>query len=186
MALRSNACPTSRPTMRPTFAVPVSGDGREAMEELLAGLRGDEAPFTGQVLKRHAYLQLPRDRRSFLSPYLNLQLKEADDGTTLCGRFSPHPGVWTGFMLVYGILAMLTLAGLMFGWAQTTVDEYPWGFWVVPACVALGAFVYGAAFIGQGLTASEMHDLRSFVEGAAGQARPRDGSGAAVGAGRSD
>jgi hypothetical protein len=156
--------------MRPTFAVPVDGDGREVMERLVHGLHGDAPRFTGQVLKRHAFLQLPRGERSFLSPYLNLQLREDEDGTTLCGRFSPHPGVWTGFMLVYGVLGMLALTGLMYGWAQTTVDEYPWGFWVVPACAALGAFVYGAAVIGQGLTASEMHDMRSFVEVAAGAA----------------
>lgn len=45
-------------------------------------------------------------------------------------RFSPHPAVWTGFMGVYGVFVMLAAAGLMYGWAQTTVDEYPWGLWV--------------------------------------------------------
>jgi hypothetical protein len=73
-------------------------------------------------------------------------------------------------MGVYGVFAMLGAAGLMYGWAQTTVDEYPWGFWVVPVCLALAAFVYGAALIGQGLTADQMHELRCFVEQAAQEA----------------
>ena len=76
-------------------------------------------------------------------------------------------------MGVYGIFAMLGAAGLMYGWAQTTVDEYPWGFWVAPVCLALAAFVYGAAVIGQGLTVGEMHQMRSFVERAAEKARGR-------------
>ncbi len=156
--------PTHRPTMRPTFEVPVTGDGRQIMEHLNTKLQHPHARFTGQVLKRHAYLQVPRDQRSMLSPYLNLKLRVVDDRVVLAGRFTPHPAVWTGFMAVFGVLAMIGLAGLMYGWAQTMVDEYPWGFWVAPACAAVIGFVYGASVIGQGLTSSEMHDLRSFVE----------------------
>ena len=163
-----------RPTMRPSFELPVPGDGAAVLANVHERLKRPDAPFVGQVLKRHAYLQLPRSRRSLLSPYLNLQLHARDDGpTVLSCRFSPHPAVWTGFMGVYGVFAMLAAAGLMYGWAQTTVDEYPWGFWVAPACAALAAFVYGAAVIGQGLTAGEMHEMRCFVERAAERAGAR-------------
>ncbi len=163
-----------RPTMRPSFAIPAPGDGSGVLAQVHERLKRSEAPFVGQVLKRHAYIQLPPERRSLLSPYLNLQLREQEDGsTTLLCRFTPHPAVWTGFMGVYGIFAMFAAAGLMYGWAQTTVDEYPWGFWVAPACLALAAFVYGAAVIGQGLTAGEMHEMRCFVERAAEQAGAR-------------
>ena len=160
-----------RPTMRPTFQIAVPGDGCGVLAQVHERLKRPDAPFVGQVLKRHAYIQLPPQRRSLLSPYLNLQLREQADGsTTLLCRFTPHPAVWTGFMGVYGIFAMLGAAGLMYGWAQTTVDEYPWGFWAAPVCLALGAFVYGAAVIGQGLTVGEMHQMRSFVERAAQKA----------------
>ena len=160
-----------RPTMRPGFRIPVPGDGCAVLAQVHERLKRPGAPFTGQVLKRHAYVQLPRARRSLLSPYLNLQLREEEDGAVaLHGRFSPHPAVWTGFMGVYGVFAMVAACGLMYGWAQTTVDEYPWGFWLVPACLALAAFVYGAAVIGQGLTAGQMHEMRGFVERAAERA----------------
>jgi uncharacterized integral membrane protein len=150
--------------MRPSFAVPLQGDGRAVLEAIHVRLARESSPLVGQVLKRHAYLQRHRDRRSLLSPYLNLQLRETDGQTLLHGRFTPHPAVWTGFLAVYGILAMLGFCGLMYGWAQTTVDEYPWGFWAAPVSVALIAFVYGGAVIGQGLTSDEMHELRRFVE----------------------
>lgn len=165
-----------RPTMRPRFEIEVPGDGTGVLAAVHERLKRADAPFVGQVLKRHAYLQLPRARRSLLSPYLNLQLHEGPDGgTRLSCRFTPHPAVWTGFMGVYGVCAMLALAGLMYGWAQTTVHEYPWGFWAAPACGALAAFVYGAAVIGQGLTAGEMHEMRCFVERAAEKAGARIG-----------
>ena len=87
-----------------------------------------------------------------------------DREVVLHGRFSPRPNVWTGFMAVYGVLSLVGLGGVMLGWAQTTVDEYPWGFWLGPAALALIAFVYGAAVIGQGLTQDEMYLLRNFVD----------------------
>jgi uncharacterized integral membrane protein len=70
-------------------------------------------------------------------------------------------------MAVYIFLGLLGLAGLMLGWAQTTVDEFAWGFFAFPAALGLIAFVYGAAVIGQGLTADEMYELRAFVDRAA-------------------
>ncbi|RKZ19902.1 hypothetical protein DRQ50_01165 [bacterium] len=156
---------TERLTMRPVFTIPLQGDGTAVLQKVHERLGREQAPFVGQVLKRHAFLQLPRHERSLLSPYLNLQLRDRDDGSVcLDGRFTPHPAVWTGFMAIYGVLAMVGLAGLVLGWAQTTVDEYPWGFWAAPVCLVLIAFVYGASVIGQGLTADEMHAQRRFVE----------------------
>jgi hypothetical protein len=160
-----------RPRMRPRFEIPVTGDGTAVLEQLGRQLEAPDSRLTGQVVRGHACLQLAEDKRSLLSPFLNLELIEGPDGPLLCGRYSPAPNVWTGFMAVYIFLGLCGFAGLMYGWAQTTVDEFPWGFIVVPASLALMAFVYGAAVIGQGLTADEMYDLRSFVDRAVERSR---------------
>ena len=153
-----------RVTMRPRFEIPlktVDGKCFKRLEELL---RSEEAPYVGQVLRKHAFIQLPHDQRSMLSPYLNLEIVEREEQCFLGGRFTPHPHVWTGFMAVYGILIMIALAGLMYGLAQITVKETPWALWAVPICGALFAFVYGAAIIGQGLTSDEMYRMRAYIE----------------------
>ena len=153
-----------RPRMRPRFRIPVSGDGSKVLEQLRLQLEKPEATLAGQVVRCHAFLQMPAERRSLLSPFLNLELASGPDGTHLAGRFSPAPNVWTGFMALYGILGLCGLAGLMFGWAQTTVDEFAWGFFAFPVALGLSAFVYGAAVIGQGLSADDMYELRAFVD----------------------
>ena len=153
-----------RPRMRPTFQIPVMGDGSAVLGQLGRQLEAPPTVVTGQVVGRHAFLQLPAERRSLLSPFLNLELGDGPDGTRLMGRFSPAPNVWTGFMAIYIFLALCGFAGLMLGWAQTTVSEFPWGFLLFPASLGLMAFVYGAAVIGQGLTADEMYELRAFVD----------------------
>jgi hypothetical protein len=163
--------------MRPTFALDIQGDGEKVLGNLDQLLSRDGDRITGQVLKGHACLRVARDQRSLLSPFLTIDLVEPagekDEGAVLKGRFSPHPNVWTGFMAVYVFLVCTAIAGAMFGWAQLTVDEYPWGFWFIPGAAALYAFVYGAAVIGQGLTADEMYELRAMVDEACEGCRRR-------------
>lgn len=153
-----------RPRMRPEFMIAVGNCGPAVMARLQEQLAGEGCALTGQVVGDHACLALPPSKQSLLSPYLNLDLQTRDGAVRLRGRFGPRPNVWTGFMAVYGVLAMGGLTGGIYGWAQTTVHEFPWGFFGVPAALALIAFVYGAAIIGQGLTADEMYELRAFVD----------------------
>ncbi len=162
-----------RPRMRPRFRIPVSGDGSAVLEQLRLQLEKPEATLAGQIVRCHAFLQVPAERRSLLSPFLNLEMADGPDGTQLVGRYSPAPNVWTGFMALYAFLGLCGLAGLMFGWAQTTVGEFAWGFFAFPASLGLSVFVYGAAVIGQGLSADEMYELRAFVDRAVEKAESR-------------
>ncbi len=153
-----------QPRMRPTFEIAMKNDGTRTMARIKHRLERGSTRVCGQVVGCHAYLQTPPATQSLLSPHLNLELRPGPHGVILRGRFSPRPNVWTGFVAVYAILALVALGGLMFGWAETTVGEYPWGFWAVPGSLALMAFVYGASVIGQGLTQDEMYVLRNFVD----------------------
>ena len=153
-----------RPRMRPTFEIPMTSDGTRTMQRIKDRLESGTKKVRGQVLGDHGYVQTPPEEQTLLSPHLSLSLIPRDGKVVLHGRFGPRPNVWTGFMALYGILGMVALGGLMFGWAQTTVDEYAWGFWLAPTGLGLIAFVYGAAFIGQGLTTDEMYLLRNFVD----------------------
>jgi len=56
-------------------------------------------------------VRVPDERRSLLSPNLELELRESEAGTVLHGRFSPPPNVWTGFMGLFFLLGMLGSVG---------------------------------------------------------------------------
>ncbi len=167
------------PRMRPEFDVPVPGDGRAVVARLRALLEAPDARFHGQVRGDFAFVRHHEEERSLLSPHLNLELRPAAGGTVLHGRFSPRPNVWTGFMAVFFVLAMFGISGVVYALAQMTVGGPIWAMWSAPISIGLIAFVYGAAFIGQGLSTDEMFELRSFVEqvvreaaGAGEEARP--------------
>jgi hypothetical protein len=154
--------------MRPTFEVEIE-DSARWLGQLREGLAAADAPCTGQVFRHHAVLQVPEGSRHLWSPHLNLELREEEGVATLHGRFSPHPNVWTAFMAIYGVLLLVALAGLVVGLSQLTLSASPWGLLVTPAAVVMAGFVYGAVFIGQGLGAEQMYELRSFAEAIEGR-----------------
>lgn len=155
---------TDRPRMRPVFDIPLQTNGEDVLRTLDQLLRGGDSGLVGQVLQHHAVLQLPAGRRTLLSPFLNLEVATDNDGVVLRGRFSPHPNVWTGFVAIYSALAMFGALAGMYGLSQWWIGEPAWMLLAVPASLAAIAFVYGAAVIGQGLTADEMYDLRALVD----------------------
>lgn len=157
--------------MRPRFELPVPGDGRIVLAALRRRLAQPDAGVVGQVRAPHAFVRLPAERRGLLSPHLELEIRDSAHGKVLQGRFAPRPNVWMGFMAVFFTLGLLGTAGLMYGLAQMTVDGPTWTIWAAPAAAALIAFVYGAAFIGQGLSVDEMYELRTFVEEIVREAR---------------
>lgn len=150
--------------MRPQFDLPVGDAGPAVLERMRDRLRSSPDALVGQVGGKFAYLRLPDERRTLLSPHLHLELRDTDDGVVLHGRFSPRPNVWTGFLALFFVIGLVGLGGLVYGLAQLTVEGPTWTMWFAPASLALIAFVYGAAFIGQGLSGEEMYELRAFVE----------------------
>lgn len=150
--------------MRPRFELQLPVE-RETWLDALRRLLDDEPGVcTGQIFRKHAVVEVRDDKRSFWSPYLNLDVDDEPDGSAIRGRFSPHPHVWTLFMAIYILLAILGLAGVVYGFVQYTLGEPPWGAWITPAAVALFGFVYGATLIGQGLGAEQMYVMRSLID----------------------
>jgi len=150
--------------MRPRFELKVDCGVEDVMRQLKARLSGSARPVVGNLSRRHAVLTTPAERHHLWSPNLSLAVEEREDGTWVRGQFSPHPHVWTGFMFTYGTLFMLGLAGVMYGVAQLSLGRAPWALFAPVATAALAGFVYGAAFIGQGLGADEMYELRRFFD----------------------
>jgi hypothetical protein len=166
--------------MRPVFEVSLPTAGTAVLAEIRRRLHDPSARIEGAVLASGAELTTVRREAHFWSPYLSVEVARDEGGAwRLKGRFAPEPNVWILFIGIYGILGMFGLFGLMYGLSQWLVNEAPWGLAAGPAALALMAFTYGAAFIGQGLGAEEMYRLRSFiddcVEGASERPREVDG-----------
>ena len=164
--------------MRPVFTRPVRDADAflRVLREELARANGQPGQCRGQVHARGAILRLCDAECRVWSPALHLELEPepaestAAPGWCLRGTFSPSSPVWTAFLGIYIALGTLGIGSACWGGAQLTMDETPWAFVGVPVTLALAAFTYGAAFIGQGLGAEDMYLLRTFVESLAERA----------------
>ena len=167
--------------MRPVFLRAMVGAPSVflgALQQALERSSGQPGECRGKVFANGAILRLCDAECRVWSPALHLAVEALgsgdggsvgngggnSDGWQLRGTFSPSSPVWTAFIAIYLGLACVGIGTACWGGAQLIMNETPWAFVGVPITLALAAFTYGAAFIGQGLGAEDMYALRSFVD----------------------
>lgn len=157
--------------MRPRFAVDVPCGARTVVEVLAEGIGRADPALEGHFDPGHCVLRIPEDRRYLWSPELDLTFDplDAEDGDAITGvrvrcLFTPRPSVWTVFAFGYAVLALLGLAAGVFGLVQLSLGHPPWALLGPVVALLSIAAVYGATFIGQGLAATQMYELRRYLD----------------------
>jgi len=156
--------------MRPELRFP--HDDPSAVLRCLEALLCDKTGMCiGTVSREHAVLHVRSEDEHFWSSHLEVEAQLPDPEDELAperpqihGRFAPHPNVWMMFVCIYGLLGTIGIAGLVYGMSPTWLHQTPWALAATPAAVALIGFPYGATFIGQGLGAAQMYELRTLLD----------------------
>ena len=146
--------------LRPKFDLELPVPADEAIRRIRRGLDSPELCHTTMSAGRHAEFHVDGSDRKVWSPRLTIQVEDAPGGSSLRGRFAPRADVWTGFMFVYFLVAFLILFGATLGYVQQVSDETPWGYWAIPAGLAVIAGIHGLSYLGQRLAADQMGELR--------------------------
>ncbi len=147
------------PPMRPTFTLDFPIEPKEAVSRLAQLVDDTDYPIEGRIAGNHLMLVIPPSYRHFWSPWLHLEVTEHDQGSSIRGRFSPNPSVWTGIMLTYIALMTLTFFASMFGVAQWMMDKPPTVLQLIPLFLVIAALLYWASLIGQKIADAQMHEL---------------------------
>lgn len=170
----------SHPRVRPVFEVMLGVGPEQFYAALREDLARDGVKCRGQVFAKGALLRMKDGEKRVWSPALHVQVEERErvgggsgsggigsggGGWVLKCRFSPSSPVWTAFIAVYLGLACAAIGAASYGGAQMILGVTPWAFWGVPVAIVVAGFVHGAAFLGQGLGAEDMYEMRRFVEG---------------------
>jgi hypothetical protein len=156
--------------MRPRFTVDVACDAASVVRALRDRIADAEPPLEGYFNDAHCVLRVPAPRRLFFSPELDLTFERIDEpgpapgGIRVRGLFAPRPSIWTGFVFAYSALAVAGLAGALYGIVQLSLGHTPWALLVPLGALALIGAVYGSTFIGQGLAATQMYEMRSYLD----------------------
>jgi hypothetical protein len=153
------------PRFRPRFVLPLLIPADSFHTAVREAVQRPGAPVTAITLPRQVELRLPEREQRLFTPVLNVVVREDDHGLpVLKARFAPHPHLWTLVLSIYFALAFVGIAGAMYAASQLILGGPLWSLLMVPAAIGLGGFVHGGILIGQGLSADQMHVLRSFLE----------------------
>ena len=154
--------------LRPTFSIPFQISESELFEHLQAAIESRTDEFKGQFKRGHGMISINETKRHFWSPWLHLHIIPPidDQSPELFGRFSPHPSIWTAVMFSYMALCVIVFFLCVIGMSQSLANEYPWGFWGIPACLLVGATLWIVSQAGQRLAQDEMVMLKQLVESA--------------------
>lgn len=82
----------------------------------------------------------------------------------MIGVYGPHPHVWTLYVGIYAGITFAFFVAAVFAFAQWTMGADVVALYFLPPLVLLGLGVHGLAFVGQGLGAEQMDELRGFLE----------------------
>jgi hypothetical protein len=69
--------------MRPRFELQLPVARETWLDALQLALRDDAESLRGQVFRKHAVVEMRDARRTFWSPYLNLEVEDEPDGALM-------------------------------------------------------------------------------------------------------
>lgn len=150
--------------MQPTFRMNVPLPIEQAMIRLRNAIKNPELNEYVVSAGQCVDYKVEKSDRRFWSPHLSVQLHEVDSGSELVCRFSPRPEIWTMFMAMYFVATILIFAAMIYGYVQWFLGGSPWALVVVPVNLVVIAGLHGASLVGQGLSADQMHLLRSRLD----------------------
>jgi len=155
----------SRPRPRPRFDLQFTSPAKTVLATLREALEADPE-FHGLVLDDGGKIELmlSDERVHFWSPQLSGLVSVTPTGTQIKARFGPHPHIWGLYLAGYAMGIILTFGLLILGAVQVVLDLTPWGLYATPGALLITALTYGASYVGQGLGAGQMHDLRAFLD----------------------
>lgn len=149
--------------LRPVFEREVPGITPGALtERIAAALAAAPSATPHRRAGNHFQIWIPDERRRLWSPWLHLDVNPSPDRQDAChlfGRFSPAPSLWSGVMLAHLALATLAVSGALFGLVQWSLQQHPWGLWLVPAAAAGVLGIWLSSRAGQSIAAEQMTEL---------------------------
>lgn len=161
-----SSAPMSRPRARPRFTLDLSLPPDQVTERVRVRLAAPDAKVRGSVYRRTLLLMVRKEDAHFWSPQLDVQLDDAPGGgTRLAAMFAPHPQIWTSFVAIQFVFALLSIGAAVF-----LTSSWMLGRELLTPSLALGAmlfgggFSYGAAYVGQGFGSEQMYELRAFLD----------------------
>ena len=122
--------------------------------------------FSGNINPETAVITVKTGKDDYWKPCLALRKETEDSKTVIRGVFGPSSAVWTFFMFLYFIFAILWMVFITIWFVEQQIksNDFPWALPVSFIMLSLLLGTYLATRFGQKKAKTEMLKLRKFAE----------------------
>lgn len=125
----------------------------------------DQWPLQIKDTHGHLIFSYRKPHKHNWSPEMDLNLERHPDGyTTIRVLIGPAAGVWTFFMFLYTLCALLVVGGFVLSYSQYVLGKSLWGFWLLPIGVLGAIAIYLAGLYGKSKAIPQMIFLKKFFD----------------------
>ena len=150
--------------LRPRFKIEIPR-GNASILQTFEQRKTSQSDYIVSRVDDHVFIKFPREKRHFWSPQLHLEINEIDkDSSLLYGLFGPNPTVWTLFMFLHFVVAVLCLAFGIWAYTNWTLNN---GFAIQLSLMLLMVVLWFALYfigrIGRDSSKDDMLQLKNFM-----------------------
>ncbi|MBP1838141.1 hypothetical protein [Formosa algae] len=96
----------------------------ETVLSVFEELKASQSQYIISRVDDHVFIRIPKHKQHFWSPQLHLEINALEDNTcSIHGLFGPNPTVWTLFMFLHFVVAMLFIGFGIWGYSNWALNE---------------------------------------------------------------
>ncbi|QDO92745.1 GTP-binding protein [Formosa sediminum] len=143
--------------LRPRFKLNIPR-AHQTVLAIFEALKDTQTHYIVSCVDDHVFIRIPKPKQHFWSPQLHLEVNALEKDTcSIHGLFGPNPTVWTLFMFLHFIVAMLFIGFGIWGYSNWVLDQsYSIQLTVCISMIALWFIFY---FIGRAGRAKGKNDM---------------------------
>ena len=152
--------------VRPRFKILTDISREDYTNFLKHFLASRSEDFSGNINLETAVITVKTGKDVYWKPCLALRTETEDSKTVIRGVFGPSSAVWTFFMFLYFIFAILWMVFITIWFVERQIksNDFPWALPVSFIMLSLLLGTYLATRFGQKKAKTEMLKLRKFAE----------------------
>ena len=151
--------------LRPRFQS-VLKQSNESSLKSFEETKESQIDFLVNRIDDHIYIKIPKKKQHFWSPQLHLEITQKDENTSdAYGFFGPNPTVWTLFMFLHFIIAILFIGLSIRVYTNFSLDK-PYNFQLVGLFFLIICW-FGLCLggrMGKATGKKQMHELYQFMK----------------------
>jgi len=151
--------------LKPRFSMIVDESQESILNKFKKNLDDDNCTYCAKISGNHIFLDVPKDDAHFWSPQMQIEIDKNEKNQTIVkGIIGPKPQVWTFFMFLHFIVALLFVVAFVWFYVNWSLGkEYQIQKYILIILPIVWVVLYFFGQSGKKLGYNQMVELDDFL-----------------------